>query len=236
MKVLLENLLRNEDGRTVKKEDIVAVSKWLKKRKLEHEVAFRPARVLMQDFTGVPAVVDLAAMRNAMQALGGDAEKINPLVPVDLVIDHSVIVNFFGDNKAFGEERHRGIQAEPGALRVPEVGPEGVLEFLRGAARHRHLPPGQSRISRADGVDQEGEDDGRQEDRHLRGRLSGLAGRHRLAHHHGQRPRRARLGRRRHRGGSLRCSASRCRCCCRKWSASSSRASSRKASPRPTSC
>ena len=67
------------------------------------KIAFRPARVLMQDFTGVPAVVDLAAMRNAMQALGGDAEKINPLVPVDLVIDHSVIVNFFGDNKAFGK-------------------------------------------------------------------------------------------------------------------------------------
>jgi aconitate hydratase len=103
MKVLLENLLRNEDGRSVKKEDILAVSQWLKKRKLEHEVAFRPARVLMQDFTGVPAVVDLAAMRNAMQALGGDAEKINPLVPVDLVIDHSVIINFFGDNAAFGK-------------------------------------------------------------------------------------------------------------------------------------
>ncbi len=103
MKVLLENLLRNEDGRTVKKEDIVAVSKWLRKKSLEHEIAFRPARVLMQDFTGVPAVVDLAAMRNAMQKLGGDAEKINPLVPVDLVIDHSVIVNFFGDNKAFGK-------------------------------------------------------------------------------------------------------------------------------------
>src|SRR6266849_5698506 len=103
MKVLLENLLRNEDDRTVKKADILAVAKWLKKRALEHEIAFRPARVLMQDFTGVPAVVDLAAMRNAMQALGGDAEKINPLVPVDLVIDHSVIVNFFGDNKAFGK-------------------------------------------------------------------------------------------------------------------------------------
>src|SRR5215475_11206124 len=103
MKVLLENLLRNEDGRTVKKDDILAVAKWLKKRKLEHEIAFRPARVLMQDFTGVPAVVDLAAMRNAMQNLGGDAEKINPLVPVDLVIDHSVIVNFFGDNKAFAK-------------------------------------------------------------------------------------------------------------------------------------
>src|ERR1700759_3261270 len=103
MKVLLENLLRNEDGRTVKKADIEAFAKWLKKRKLEHEIAFRPARVLMQDFTGVPAVVDLAAMRNAMQNLGGDAEKINPLVPVDLVIDHSVIVSFFGDNKAFGK-------------------------------------------------------------------------------------------------------------------------------------
>src|SRR5437899_554362 len=103
MKVLLENLLRNEDDRTVKKDDILAVAKWLKKRALEHEIAFRPARVLMQDFTGVPAVVDLAAMRNAMQALGGNAEKINPLVPVDLVIDHSVIVNFFGDNKAFAK-------------------------------------------------------------------------------------------------------------------------------------
>jgi aconitate hydratase len=103
MKVLLENLLRNEDDRTVKKADIQAVAKWMRKKALEHEIAFRPARVLMQDFTGVPAVVDLAAMRNAMQALGGDAEKINPLVPVDLVIDHSVIVNFFGDNKAFGK-------------------------------------------------------------------------------------------------------------------------------------
>ncbi len=101
MKVLLENLLRNEDGRSVTKEDIAAFAKWLRKRRLEHEIAFRPARVLMQDFTGVPAVVDLAAMRNAMQNLGGKPEKINPLVPVDLVIDHSVIVNFFGDNKAF---------------------------------------------------------------------------------------------------------------------------------------
>src|SRR4026208_1459787 len=103
MKVLLENLLRNEDGRTVKKDDIRAVGKWLKKRALEHEIAFRPARVLMQDFTGVPAVVDLAAMRNAMQKLGGDAEKINPLVPVDLVIDHSVIVNEFGNALAFSK-------------------------------------------------------------------------------------------------------------------------------------
>src|SRR5438105_4503065 len=101
MKVLLENLLRNEDGRSVTKDDIKAVAAWLKKRSSEHEIAFRPARVLMQDFTGVPAVVDLAAMRDAMRHLGGDPNKINPLVPVDLVIDHSVIVNFFGSPSAF---------------------------------------------------------------------------------------------------------------------------------------
>ena len=101
LKVLLENLLRNEDGRTVNKEDIQSVAQWLKTKTSEREIAFRPARVLMQDFTGVPAVVDLAAMRDAMKMLGGDAKKINPLVPVDLVIDHSVAVNFFGNNAAF---------------------------------------------------------------------------------------------------------------------------------------
>jgi aconitate hydratase len=101
LKVLLENLLRNEDGRTVNKEDIQSVALWLKTKTSEREIAFRPARVLMQDFTGVPAVVDLAAMRDAMKMLGGDAKKINPLVPVDLVIDHSVAVNFFGNNAAF---------------------------------------------------------------------------------------------------------------------------------------
>jgi aconitate hydratase len=101
LKVLLENLLRNEDGRSVSKQDIQAVAQWLKTKTSEREIAFRPARVLMQDFTGVPAVVDLAAMRDAMEHLGGDPKKINPLVPVDLVIDHSVAVNFFGDNSAF---------------------------------------------------------------------------------------------------------------------------------------
>src|SRR4030081_1795832 len=100
MKVLLENLLRNEDGRSVTKEDIQAVALWLKTKTSEREIAFRPARVLMQDFTGVPAVVDLAAMRDAMKMLGGDPKKINPLVPVDLVCDHSVAVNFFGTNTA----------------------------------------------------------------------------------------------------------------------------------------
>jgi aconitate hydratase len=102
MKVLLENLLRYEDGRSVTKEDIQAVAEWLgNKGKVEREIAFRPARVLMQDFTGVPAVVDLAAMRDAMTKLGGDPQKINPLVPVDLVIDHSVIVDAYGSAKAF---------------------------------------------------------------------------------------------------------------------------------------
>jgi aconitate hydratase len=101
MKVLLENLLRNEDASTVKQGDIEAVGAWLKTQRSDREIAFRPARVLMQDFTGVPAVVDLAAMRDAMKTLGGDPNKINPLVPVDLVIDHSVIVNFFGNATAF---------------------------------------------------------------------------------------------------------------------------------------
>src|SRR5712675_285672 len=96
LRVLLENLLRHEDGTTVKKTDIAAFADWLKNGgKSVKEINFRPARVLMQDFTGVPAVVDLAAMRDAMGALGGDAKKINPLVPVDLVIDHSVIVDNF---------------------------------------------------------------------------------------------------------------------------------------------
>ncbi len=101
LKVLLENLLRFEDGRSVKAKDIEAMAKWLGKRKSKSEIAFRPARVLMQDFTGVPAVVDLAAMRNAMVALGGDPTKINPLSRVDLVIDHSVMVDQFGNAGAF---------------------------------------------------------------------------------------------------------------------------------------
>ncbi len=94
--------MRFEDGRSVTKEDIAAVAEWLtNKGKTEKEIAFRPARVLMQDFTGVPAVVDLAAMRDAMTRLGSNPDKINPLVPVDLVIDHSVIVDAFGNAKAF---------------------------------------------------------------------------------------------------------------------------------------
>jgi len=101
LKVLLENLLRHEDGRTVTADDIRGIADWLKERKSDREIAFRPARVLMQDFTGVPAVVDLAVMRDAMSALKGNPRKINPLVPVDLVIDHSVMVDAFGNARAF---------------------------------------------------------------------------------------------------------------------------------------
>jgi aconitate hydratase len=101
MKVLLENLLRFEDGVTVKRDDLQAMVDWLKERRINREIQYRPARVLMQDFTGVPAVVDLAAMRDAMAQLGGDPQQINPLVPVHLIIDHSVMVDEFGTPRAF---------------------------------------------------------------------------------------------------------------------------------------
>ena len=101
LKVLLENLLRWEDGRTVSVDDIKAMSAWANDKKSTREIAYRPARVLMQDFTGVPAVVDLAAMRDAMVSMGGDARKINPLSPVDLVIDHSVMIDYFGGPDSF---------------------------------------------------------------------------------------------------------------------------------------
>ncbi|MEM1309394.1 MAG: aconitate hydratase AcnA, partial [Cyanobacteria bacterium P01_H01_bin.153] len=107
LKVLLENLLRYEDGRTVMAEHVQAIAQWLDTQTSEQEIAYRPARVLMQDFTGVPAVVDLAAMRDAMVNLHGDPQKINPLSPVDLVIDHSVMVDSFGSAEAFGDNVKR---------------------------------------------------------------------------------------------------------------------------------
>ena len=137
MKVLVENLLRSEDGTTVTKADIEACAAWLNdKGKAGKEIGFRPARVLMQDFTGVPAVVDLAAMRDGMKALGGDPAKINPLVPVDLVIDHSVIVDEFGTPKAFDRnveleyqrngERYRFLKWGQGAFNNFRVVPPGT--------------------------------------------------------------------------------------------------------------
>jgi aconitate hydratase len=124
LKVLLENLLRCEDGRSVTADDIRAIADWLKSRSSEREIAFRPARVLMQDFTGVPAVADLAAMRDAVLARGADPKKINPLVPVDLVIDHSVMVDAFGSSTAFDANV--------------------TLEFQRNRERYEFLRWGQS--------------------------------------------------------------------------------------------
>ncbi|WP_019994847.1 aconitate hydratase AcnA [Aureimonas ureilytica] len=148
MKVILENLLRNEDGRTVLADDIRAVVNWLNdKGSAGHEIAYRPARVLMQDFTGVPAVVDLAAMRDATANLGADPQKINPLVPVDLVIDHSVMVDYFGQPDSFEKnveveydrngERYTFLRWGSGAFQNFRVVPPGTgichqvnLEYL----------------------------------------------------------------------------------------------------------
>ena len=136
MKVLLENLLRNEDGVTVGADDIKALAAWLdNKGAVEHEISFRPARVLMQDFTGVPAVVDLAAMRDAMTKLGADPEKINPLNPVDLVIDHSVMVDSFGTAKAFGENVDREYERNIERYRFLRWGSSAFNNF-------RVVPPG----------------------------------------------------------------------------------------------
>jgi len=123
LKVLLENLLRNEDGFSVFKEDIQAMGEWTKNKKSTREINYYPARVLMQDFTGVPAVVDLAAMRDAMKAVGGNPQKINPLVPVDLVIDHSLIVDHAGDASSFEANKK--------------------LEYERNAERYKFLKWGQ---------------------------------------------------------------------------------------------
>jgi aconitate hydratase len=126
LKILLENLLRTEDGLNVTADHVRALAGWDPKAEPDTEIQFSPARVIMQDLTGVPAVVDLAAMREAMEALGGDASKINPLVPAELVIDHSVIADVFGRPDAF----ERNVEFEYGrnkrALPVPALGPVRV--------------------------------------------------------------------------------------------------------------
>jgi aconitate hydratase len=136
LKVLLENLLRFEDGVTVGEDDLQAFSAWLENRgRAEHEISFRPARVLMQDFTGVPAVVDLAAMRDALAKLGADAAKINPLVPVDLVIDHSVMVDYFGAATAFAKNVDKEYERNLERYRFLRWGSSAFNNF-------RVVPPG----------------------------------------------------------------------------------------------
>ncbi len=124
LRILLENLLRTEDGRNVTPQEIRALAAWNKNSKPEKEIAFTPSRVLLQDFTGVPAVVDLAAMRDAMKRLGGDPKLINPLQPAELVIDHSVQVDEFGSPNAFDVN--------------------ALLEFQRNKERYAFLRWGQT--------------------------------------------------------------------------------------------
>ncbi len=155
LKVLMENLLRWQDEDSVTEADIVALAGWLKQAHADREIAYRPARVLMQDFTGVPAVVDLAAMREAVKRLGGDVAKVNPLSPVDLVIDHSVTVDRFGDDDAFEEnvrlemernhERYVFLRWGQKAFNKFSVVPPGTgichqvnLEYLGKAVWHEH--------------------------------------------------------------------------------------------------
>ena len=200
IKVLLEALLRQVDGFAVTEEDVVRLANWDAAHPAQVELPFKPARVIMQDFTGVPGVVDLAAMRSAMARAGGDPKRVNPLIPVDLVIDHSVQVDDFGSNAAllfnaereFERNRERyeflkwGQQAFDNFRVVPPA--TGIvhqvnLEYLAKVVQTR-----QESVSR-------GQESGRRPRRLPRHR-----GRHRQPHDHDQRPGRAGLGRGRHRG------------------------------------
>ena len=155
LKVVLENMLRFEDGKTVHIDDIKAFSDWAKNGgKNPREIAYRPARVLMQDFTGVPAVVDLAAMRDGIVALGGKAEQINPLNPVDLVIDHSVMIDEFGNPRAFqmnvdreyerNMERYIFLKWGQNAFNNFRVVPPGTGICIRSIWNISHRPFGQT--------------------------------------------------------------------------------------------
>jgi aconitate hydratase len=171
LRILLENLLRCEDGKTVTADDIRFLANWDPKAEPSREIAYMPARVLMQDFTGVPAVVDLAAMRDAMKALGGgqaEIEKINPLVPAELVIDHSVQVDEYGSAYSYDLN--------------------AALEFTRNRERYAFLKWGQTAFHYV--YEDRG---GRQRDG-----VSGHAGGNGLAHHDDQWAGRAGMGRRRH--------------------------------------
>ena len=200
LKVLAENLLRTEDGANITKDHIEAIANWDPSADPSIEIQFTPARVIMQDFTGVPCIVDLATMREAVGDLGGDPEKVNPLAPADLVIDHSVIADLFGTANAF--ERNVEIEYERNGERYQFLrwGQERLQRLQGGAARHRHRAPGQHRVpgERGDGA--------------RRRRISGHLRGHRLAHHDGERPRRARAGASAASRPRRPCSASRCRC------------------------
>ena len=193
LKILLENLCRHEDGVNVTRADIEALANWDPAAEPTTEIVFTPSRVLLQDFTGVPAVVDLAAMRDAVRALGGKASLVNPLAPAELVIDHSLQVDRHGRPDAPDLNARIEFERNREALPVPAVGAKRLLQPPGRSPRHRHRSPDQPRVPRPGGL--------RPVAGRLSVRLSGHGGRDRFAHHDDQRPRRARLGGRRHRGG-----------------------------------
>ena len=208
-------------------DDVEAIAGWDATAEPSVEIPFQPARVLMQDFTGVPAVVDLAAMRDAMDEIGGDPAAINPLVDVDLVIDHSVQVDAFGNERAFALNAEREFERNRERYSFLKWGQERLRQLPRRAAGDRDLPPGQPRAPRPGRLQP-------RERRHrcrptptpwsapTRTRRWSTASACSAGASAGSRPRR-------------RCSASRSRCCCRRSSASSSPASCRRGRPRPTS-
>ena len=193
LKILLENLLRNEDGLSVSKSDIETLAAWDVSKPPEREIAFRTSRVLLQDFTGVPAIVDLAAMRDAIAALGGDPKRINPLQPVDLVIDHSVQVDEYGSDAALLSMR--GSSSSGTRSATDSCG--GGRRRSRISASSRRTP-GSSIRSTSSISDRSSSPRAKMGARGL----SRLAGRHRFTYDDDQRTRRLRLGRRRDRSRS----------------------------------
>ena len=135
--MLLESVLRNVDGELVTEDDVKRLAAWNAAAAADVELPFMPARVILQDFTGVPAVVDLASMRAAVKRLGDDPARINPLVPVDLVVDHSVQVDVFGSTDAAEQQRGDRVRAQRRALRVPALGPEGLPRTSASCRRRR---------------------------------------------------------------------------------------------------
>ena len=148
IRVLLESCLRNLDGFVVTEAHVKALANYDATNVGDQEIPFKPGRVVLQDFTGVPAVVDFAALRAQMQRWNGDVSKVNPLIRADLVIDHSVQIDAYGTAQAMAHERQTRVRAQHRALPLPEVGPAGVRQLHRGAAGHRHRAPGQPRVPR----------------------------------------------------------------------------------------
>ncbi len=141
IKVLLEAAVRQYDGHSVTKEHIEQLANWTS-QKNKTEVAFKPARIVLQDFTGVPAVVDLAALRSAMDRVGGDPKRINPLIPVDLVIDHSVMVDEFGTEDALTYNMDREFERNEERYRLLRWATDSLRQFPGRPSGHRDCPPG----------------------------------------------------------------------------------------------